>query len=490
MQNYYQDNFIMAKRVNNQGNLEIIFKDKSRYLGDFYEQMIQGVGIFYIQNVGRFDGDFFNNKFREGKLTFKETFVFKGEFNDKENFKKGKLTFLKNKISIEFEYDGIIKWVKVEEDEKEYLMTFKNRDRCYTYKNGWEIFIDENFECLMLQKRYASTLWDLNRTIINLPKNIFMEENYLQGKKFGPQFVLDLGEIPYYKEWDVKDNQFIVPKYFMKSVNGNEFNGTVSFKNGETTNESEEYVFEGPVEGPYKHGKGTIYFKDNCKKKVEFLNDKICFDSLSKVFEFVSNFGCFEHEALKVGNNLEMVKFMDKVESFKGHIKNGTTPEKSEIVFKNEDVYYGNLLNFKKHGRGVLIRRDCTITGNFVNDELTYGHADFLNGAKYEGQFLGFEISGKGTLVFSNKFKFIGSFVDGVIGKDGGKLILPNGEERDVFYVHIWEFNLGVFVVKETEELFLLECQSQTVHDAKLIEQLEESGINIRESLREIKAIK
>lgn len=229
-----------------------------------------------------------------------------------------------------------------------------------------------------------------------------------------------------------------------------------------------------------------MYFKDGCKKNVEYIQDKICFEKLDKVFEFVSDFGCFEHKELKVGNNLEMVKFMDKVSSFKGFIQNGSTEDKAEIVFNNGDKYIGKLKNFKKQGRGVLEKKNCTINGNFHNDDMTYGIADFKNGAKYEGQFFDFEMSGKGTMQFGNNYKFIGNFVNGVINKKGGFLVGPDGVEKEVFYVHIWEFGFGVFVVKKNEELFVLDCIRQTVHDAGLIDKLEESGINIRDSLRDI----
>ena len=487
MQNYYQEKYVESKKLNNQGNMEIIFKDKSRYLGDFANNMIQGVGIFYIQSIGRYDGDFFNNKFIEGKLTFNEKIVYKGEFNENETFGKGTLVFLKKNRNIQIEFDGaVIQKVTIEENDRKNILSFKNKINSFIYEDGWELFIDDNYKKIILQNRYSGNLFTETRTIVNLEKNIFLEEHYVQGKKSGKQYELNLSLIPYYKEWEEKESPFMVPKHFMQSVNGNQFNGTLSFKNGETTIEGKTYIFEGPVEGPYKNGKGILYFKDGCKKNVEYIQDKICFEGLDKVFEFVSNFRCFEHPELKVGNNLEMVKFMDKVSSFKGFIKNGSTDDKAEIIFTNGEKYIGKLLNFKKQGKGILIKKDCTINGNFHNDDMTYGIADFKSGAKYEGQFFDFDMSGKGTMKFGNNFRFIGSFVNGVIGKQGGFLVGPDGVEKEVYYVHIWEFGFGVFVVKKTEELFVLDCMRQTVHDAGLITVLEESGINIRESLREI----
>lgn len=47
-----------------------------------------------------------------------------------------------------------------------------------------------------------------------------------------------------------------------------------------------------------------------------------------------------------ISNDLMMIKFMDEVKSFNGFIKDGTTPEKVEIEFKNGDKFNGKIENF------------------------------------------------------------------------------------------------------------------------------------------------
>lgn len=259
MEKYYQEKYIESKTLNNQGNMEIIFKDKSRYLGDFYNGIIKGVGIFYIQNIGRYDGDFFDNKFIDGKLTFKESIVYKGEFDENECFKNGTIVFLKKNLTLKLEYDGFyIQKVIIEEENKKHIIGFKEKKKTFIYKDGWEITLENNYKTIILQKKYSGNLFSESRIILNIKKNIFQEETYLQGKKSGKQYELNLSEIPFFKEWEEKETQFMVPKYYMSSANGNTFNGTLSFKNGETVISDKNYIFEGPVEGPFKNGKGYL----------------------------------------------------------------------------------------------------------------------------------------------------------------------------------------------------------------------------------------
>ena len=92
-----------------------------------------------------------------------------------------------------------------------------------------------------------------------------------------------------------------------------------------------KYFFLGAIEGAKKHGKGKIIFEDNCQKEVEYINDKIAFNHLGEVFDFVSNFDSLNHEEFISGNNINMVRFMKEVVSFKGHMIEGTTQDKCEV---------------------------------------------------------------------------------------------------------------------------------------------------------------
>lgn len=101
-----------------------------------------------------------------------------------------------------------------------------------------------------------------------------------------------------------------------------------------------------------------------------------------------------------VSNNLNMIRFMKDVKSFKGFIDQGTTKDSCTIEFQNGDVFIGKLKNFKKDGHGEIKRGKKKIVGNFQNDVLPYGIVDYGNGTMYEGKLLDYERNGKGIMIF------------------------------------------------------------------------------------------
>ena len=109
---------------------------------------------------------------------------------------------------------------------------------------------------------------------------------------------------------------------------------------------------------------------------------------------------------------------------------------------------------------------------------------DYGNGAVYEGELMDFERCGKGIMVFVGENYFSGKFVGNNIDQEGG-LLNFNDNQYEVQYIHISQFDIGIFVEKLHRQLFVLDCQAYWVYDSELIDQLKESGIDIRESLRD-----
>lgn len=59
-----------------------------------------------------------------------------------------------------------------------------------------------------------------------------------------------------------------------------------------------DYIFKGGIKGPHKNGSGQLIFNDGCVKNVEYIDDKIAFQGLKKVFNFVSDFTCYNHKEI------------------------------------------------------------------------------------------------------------------------------------------------------------------------------------------------
>lgn len=111
-----------------------------------------------------------------------------------------------------------------------------------------------------------------------------------------------------------------LPKFFTNAANGNTYEGTISYDKGMVTISNKNYFFSGGIKGPYKHGYGKIIFEDNCQKDVEYIDDKLAFKSLTDVFNFVADFECLNHDELLQNNNINMIRFMKDIVSFKGFI--------------------------------------------------------------------------------------------------------------------------------------------------------------------------
>ena len=133
---------------------------------------------------------------------------------------------------------------------------------------------------------------------------------------------------------------------------------------------------------------------------------------------------------------------MKKEPSYEGIFKNNKLVSKAKIIKcndKNKKIqYFGEVLDFKKNGKGEEICDEYKYKGDFLEDvKHGYGRLFLQNGDLYDGEFKKGEITGKGLYIWSNKQQYKGDFVNGI--KHGkGKYKWPDGYEYD------GEYNNGV----------------------------------------------
>ena len=486
MHKYFQPPFIKSQTINSAGLHEIEFKDDSRYVGDMAADTIQGNGTLMIQDIGRLEGVFFDNRLMEGKLALSEWLVFEGRFDEQERMAEGTLHFkcIHKKVKVKTT-DGKVGQCTVLDKGGETPILKNINDRSYAYQDNYMLLISEDKETITLQKTYSVDYFNGTKIDFNIRTNVLEVANYEQGSLKGVQVKFSLEGIPYYQEYSTRFSDAVAPLYKVVAANGNLYTGYGGFDNGEVVLNGLPYVFLGGVDGPYKTGSGFLEFQDGYRKPVSYVKDKLTFDSLDSVFDFVANFRSTSVPGLSSTSNLDMIRLMDKIDVFEGKMERGTTEEPCTIIFKSQLKYVGRLLNFKMHGSGAVYTAKSKISGNFEFDELSYGIVEYDSGAKYEGQLQDLGRSGIGHMLYSNDYEYSGRFVNDVVARQGGRLIVPKKGEFTANYVHIEEFEIGIFVT-EDKDLYVVDCTDESVHDARFIDELEKSGISIRESLKNI----
>lgn len=486
MHNYFRPKFIKSQTINFAGLHEIVFKDESKFVGDMDSETIRGKGVFNIQNIGKYEGTFFDSMFCDGKLTLKDWMSFEGRFDDHERIGEGIIYFkiLNKKVKIRT-IDGFIAVLSILDKGKENNLFKTMNDRSYFYQDSYILSVSEDKTIISLNKVYGGHFFDRIKIDFNVKTNFLEVQNYDQGALSGTQMQVSFGDVPYYQEYETRYSETVTPVYKAVAANGNFFTGHGTFDKGEVTLNTETYNFIGGVEGPHKTGYGYLEFQDGYRKEVCYLKDKIAFDDLGAVFDFVSDFKSTAVPGLSPAVNIDMLRLMDQVESFDGKFDKGTTENNCTIVFKNQNKFVGKLVSFKMHGSGTIYTPKSTISGNFEYGELKYGIIEYNSGGRYEGQLQDLDRHGIGSMSYANRYEFRGKFVNGVVAQQGGKLTIPKKGEVIVIYVHIHEFEIGIFVT-ESHEYYVVDCSDESVHDARFIEELEKSGINIRESLRNI----
>ncbi len=136
-------------------------------------------------------------------------------------------------------------------------------------------------------------------------------------------------------------------------------------------------VYEGYWENNQRHGKGKLIFGQSSKD--EFFEGTF-------VDDVIEGYGIYQ---LKNGTRYE------------GNFTNGKVTGDFTVNYNNGQVYVGQLVNAKRHGRGKLIYKKDDVrdyyegdwdNGNFHGQ----GIAAFKSGAKYTGEFASNQYNGKG----------------------------------------------------------------------------------------------
>lgn len=99
------------------------------------------------------------------------------------------------------------------------------------------------------------------------------------------------------------------------------------------------------------------------------------------------------------------------------------------IEYNTGDLYKGEILDDKRHGKGTYIWKNGDIfEGNFINDKFNYGKYTFGSSSKnagdvYEGDILGLKWHGKGKYTFGRSSEYAGDVYEGdfLNGKWTGK---------------------------------------------------------------------
>ena len=138
---------------------------------------------------------------------------------------------------------------------------------------------------------------------------------------------------------------------------------------------------------------------------------------------------------------------------FEGIFENGNLVSKAKII-KNIDnqkvTYFGEVVDFKKNGKGEETCEDYKYTGEFLEDlKHGKGRLELLkDGNIYEGEFKRGEMTGKGIYLWRNKQRYEGDFVNGI--KHGkGIYIWPDGFEYNGEYVNGIREGRGIYKWKD-----------------------------------------
>lgn len=138
---------------------------------------------------------------------------------------------------------------------------------------------------------------------------------------------------------------------------------------------------------------------------------------------------------------------------FEGIFENGNLVSKAKII-KNIDnqkvTYFGEVIDFKKNGKGEETCEEYKYTGEFLGDlRHGQGRLEFLKDRNvYEGEFTRGEMTGKGKYLWSNKQIYEGDFVNGI--KHGkGIYIWPDGFEYNGEYVNGIREGRGIYKWKD-----------------------------------------
>ena len=103
-----------------------------------------------------------------------------------------------------------------------------------------------------------------------------------------------------------------------------------------------------------------------------------------------------------------------------GNFKDDLINGQGILLYKNDDIFFGQLVDGKKINGELYLSDGNKYTGNFVGDKFDgEGTMNFQNGDIYNGLFKNGQMNGQGTMIFHNGDSYIGNFKDGQMNEQG-----------------------------------------------------------------------
>ena len=334
--------------------------------------------------------------------------------NDNNNIKKKESL---HKIEEEDEEDNkgfktnnnALKTSNINENKEDYLSIEKNENN-----------INNNLSNNISKRNSFSSL----KLLKDFDKNIFFTEKMKRAEKNFSR------PINYEKDWaqycDDTDNEDML--ILINNMNRNKGENHTKEEGQVIEYKGEKYLYIGELDKNQKPtGFGVLYTTKGKKYEGNFTKG-----SLIGLGRYIDEEGtCYE-----------------------GIFKNNNLVGKGKIIKYNENNkitnYFGDIVDFKKNGKGEEVCEDYKYKGEFLGDlRHGYGQLEFLqNGDLYEGEFKEGEITGKGLYIWSNKQQYKGDFVKGI--KHGkGKYKWPDGFEYEGEYNNGIREGLGTYKWKD-----------------------------------------
>jgi hypothetical protein len=491
MRSYYQKANVKAVTVNDAGLMDVTFRDTSRYVGQGTGEGVEGRGTLYIQDLGKIEGKFFGNKVVEGTFFFASALFWEGTFDEDERWATGvlELTQTGDRIALTC-VGGRVTKLQLLPDGK--LVTFdvtRPATLERVLESGLVCGISADGHTLTFRRIYNEGLLEGDALTVDLSARTFILQHYEFNRQKGVQKELYLSDTPYTRVFQLDPEEPRRQTFRVTTAAGCVFDSDTGWARGVLKEPGKEYVYHGGIQGNQRTGQATLAFvEDSCELGVTYVQDKLAFDNLESIFEFVKGFDCVRHPRLRFSESTSKVKFIEAIESFEGAVNRGTSAAPITMTLTNGLTYKGRLKDWKMDGRGTMTSDRWEATGEFIRGELRFGVVTYRSGVKYEGQLLDFKRNDSGRMYWVNDYSFQGNFRDDrVTRKDFGMLRLPSGKENKYLGVDLEDFELCVFVPqKETDPMFVWSYVTDKMHDATFLDKLESSGFNVRESLRNI----
>ena len=361
------------------------------------------------------------------KFSINKTESQKSSSNSSKTSKISKLSDIKinsNNISLLSERSDLKSFVK---HAKRPEIIIQSLFRGSSYRNKFKVIngirqklINENFEIInKIEKNF------IPKSLIKAEKlfiSYSFEDNW---KKFYPNNINNINDLlPNIENIDNDKNNYLIKTKCLLSKYKNKdslYKGTYHINNLKKNKNNNTYNINSLT------GKGILYLRGGQKYEGNFINGE-----LNGWCRFINSKGvCYE-----------------------GLFISGLLNGKGEIIKIDQNrrrhIYKGDIVNFKKEGKGKEKTSLHTYEGEFKND-LKHGKGKIYynnNGDFYEGDFTNGEITGKGHYVWNNKHSYIGDFE---CGKMHGKGVYKwaDGNEYEGEYVNNIKEGEGIFKWKD-----------------------------------------